>query len=181
MYADDTKILSIIKCNLDCENFQSAIDKLVDWSNEFLLRFNNEKCKVMHIGYNNENEYLLESKILSSTELEKDLGVYVSKDLKWEYHINFMANKANRVLGMIKHSFSYLDKNSLKLLFTSLVRPILEYAAPIWNPHSIGIGKTKQIENIQRRATRIPSLKGLSYEQRLFEQGLPSLEKRRNR
>jgi hypothetical protein len=49
-----------------------------------------------------------------------------------------MVNKTNRVLGMIKHSFSYLDKNSLKLLFTSLVGPILEYAAPIWNPHSMG-------------------------------------------
>jgi hypothetical protein len=69
----------------------------------------------MHIcNNNNENEYLMESKILSTTEVEKDLGVYVSKDLKWDYHINYMVNKANRVLGMIKHSFCYLDKNSLR-------------------------------------------------------------------
>jgi hypothetical protein len=91
-----------------------------------------------------------------------------------------MINKANRVLGMIKHTFKYLDKNSLKLLFTSLVRPQLEYAAPIWNQHSNGISKIKQIENIQRRTTRIQSLKGLSYEDRLLELGLPTLE-RRNR
>ncbi len=85
------------------------------------------------------------------------------------------------MLGMIKNSFSYLDTNSMKLLFTSLVRPRLEYAAPIWNLSSIGIGKIKQIENIQRRATKIPELKGLSYTDRLFALNLPSLEKRRLR
>jgi len=119
------------------------------------------------------------SEILSTTEIEKDLGVYLSKDLKWDFHINYMINKANRVLGMIKHPFKYLNKNSLKLLFTSLVRSQLEYAAPIWNSHSNGIDKIKQIENIQR-TTRIQSLKGLSYEDRLLELGLPTLE-RRNR
>jgi ribonuclease P/MRP protein subunit RPP40 len=82
---------------------------------------------------------------------------------------------------MIKHSFSYLDSSLIKLLFTSLVRPHLEYAAPIWNPNSIGIGKSKQIEKIQRRATKIPSLKGLSYQERFFVLNLPSLEKRRVR
>jgi hypothetical protein len=34
-------------------------------------------------------------------------GVYVSKDLNWPYHINYMVNKANRVLGSIKHTLSY--------------------------------------------------------------------------
>ena len=136
----------------------------------------------MHVGTKNrEYEYVLESKLLSKTDLEKDLGVFVSKDLKWNHHIDYIVNKANRILGMIKNSFSYLDTNSMKLLFTSLVRPHLEYAAPIWNPSSIGIGKIKQIENIQRRATKIPELKGLTYTERLFVLNLPSLEKRRLR
>ena len=82
---------------------------------------------------------------------------------------------------MIKNSFNYLDATSLKLLFTSLVRPHLEYAATIWNPNSKGLGMARQIESIQRRATRIPDLKGLSYEDRLFALNLPSLEKRRLR
>jgi ribonucleases P/MRP protein subunit RPP40 len=121
------------------------------------------------------------SKSLSKTELERDLGVYVSKDLNWQYHINYMVNKANRVLGSIKHTFSYLDANSIKLLFTSLVRPHLEYAAPIWNPNSSGIGKSQQIENIQRRATRTQDLKRFSYQDRLYLLNLPSLENRRSR
>jgi ribonucleases P/MRP protein subunit RPP40 len=92
-----------------------------------------------------------------------------------------MVNKANRVLGSIKHTFSYLDANSIKLLFTSLVRPHLEYAAPIWNPNSSGIGKSQQIENIQRRATRTQDLKRFSYQDRLYLLNLPSLENRRSR
>ncbi len=98
--------------------------------------------------------------------------------MKWNHHIDYIVNKSNKVLGMIKNSFSYLDTNSMKLLFTSLVRPYLEYAAPIWNPTSV---KIKQIENIQRRATKIPVLNGLTYTERLFALNLPSLEKRRLR
>ena len=114
LYADDTKLLSIIKCKNDCENLQIAIDKLVDWSKKWLLKFNIEKCKVMHIGNNNSDfKYLMESKMLATTEIEKDLGVYLSKDLKWDFHINYMINKANRVLGMINHTFKYLDKSRL--------------------------------------------------------------------
>ena len=110
----------------------------------------------MHVGINNsEHEYVMETKPLSKTDLEKDLGVFVSKNLKWNHHIDYIVNKSNRVLGMIKNSFSYLDTNSMKLLFTSLVRPHLEYAGPIWNPTSMGIGKIKQIEHIQRRGIKI--------------------------
>ncbi len=181
LYADDTKMISIIKCKEDYEKLQIALDKLIEWSEKWLLKFNNDKCKVMHVATNNrEYEYVMETKLLSKN-LEKDLGVFVSKNLKWNHHIDYIVNKANRILGMIKNSFSYLDTNSMKLLFTSLVRPHLEYAAPIWNPSSIGIGKIKQIENIQRRATKIPELKGLTYTERLFVLNLPSLEKRRLR
>ena len=182
LYADDTKLISIIRCKNDCLVLQSALDKLSEWSKKWLLKFNNEKCKVMHVGSNNkEHEYVMETIPLLKTDLEKDLGFWVSKDLKWNHHINIAVNKANRVLGMIKNSFNYLDETSLKLLFTSLVRPHLEYAATIWNPNSKGLGMARQIESIQRRATRIPDLKGLSYEDRLFALNLPSLEKRRLR
>jgi hypothetical protein len=46
---------------------------------------------------------------LEKTEIERDLGVIISKDLEWEHHVNSETNKANRKLGMIKHSFKYLD------------------------------------------------------------------------
>ena len=41
--------------------------------------------------------------------------------------LSFVTNKANRVLGLIKSSFAYLDSNMLVRLYKSMVRPILEY------------------------------------------------------
>ncbi len=87
---------------------------------------------------------------------------------------------ANRNLGMIFRSFTFIDKSMFLNLYKSLVRPHLEYASPIWSP----MYKKDRIaiENVQRRATRlVRSLKNQTYEQRLKTLGLPSLEYRRSR
>ena len=49
--------------------------------------------------------------------------------------MNSAVNKANQKLCQIKHFFQYMDEKMMKLLFFSLVRPHLEYAASIWNPY----------------------------------------------
>ena len=116
---------------------------------------------------------------LLHTSMEKNLGVLISNDLEWSNHVNSAVNKANQKLGQIKHSFQYLDEKMLKLLFVSLVRPHLEYAAPVWNPHW-QYDKDK-LEKVQQRATRVESLRGYSYEERLKKLDLLSLENRRRR
>ena len=65
-------------------------------------------------------------------------------------------------------------------LYKSMVRPHLGYASVIWS--SLYKKEKIMLENSQRRATRlIPSLKGLSYPERLRRLGLPTLEYRRGR
>ena len=58
----------------------------MDWSDKWLLRFNPTKCKVMHIGHNYDTRYSIEGEKgrvdLSAVTEEKDLGVYVTNDLK---------------------------------------------------------------------------------------------------
>jgi len=94
---------------------------------------------------------------------------------------NYAASKANRVLGMLRKTFISRDSQLWKNLYTSLVRPHLEYAVPVWNPYLEGDIST--IENVQERAARIPtSLRGLKdYEARLDSWGLTKLEDRRIR
>ena len=58
----------------------------------------------------------------------------VDNELKFSQHVEKQVGKANRILGQIRRSFQYLDANTMKLLFTSLVRPNLEYANAIWSP-----------------------------------------------
>ena len=59
--------------------------------------------------------------------LERDLGVYIDKELKFTQHTITQVNKANRLLGIIRRSYTYLDASSFKNLFVTLVRPHLEY------------------------------------------------------
>ena len=91
-----------------------------------------------------------------------DLGIVFDDQLKFHHHTTQVTTKANRVLGLIKKSFEYLDSTMLTCLFNTLVRPILEYNNPIWGPHYIL--DNRKVEKIQRRATRlIPQLQDKSY------------------
>ncbi len=126
MFADDTKIFRQVDSEEDTENLQSDLTKLKDWAGTWQLRFNATKCKVMHLGWNNHcQEYTMEQNdyqvLLSVTECEKDLGVHVDKD------VEIVSNKANRLCGMIRRSFSSMNGDMFNSLFRSLIRPHLEY------------------------------------------------------
>lgn len=117
---------------------------------------------------------------LEASTCERDLGVHISSDLRWRTHINLIVSKANRVLGMLLRTFTSRDDDLWRLLYISLVRPHLEFASPVWNPHLKG--DVEALERIQRKATRIPtSMRGLEYEDRLKIWGLTTLKERRVR
>ena len=85
---------------------------------------------------------------LKKTELEKDLGVWFSSDGTWNDQTRSAISKANQRLRMIKTTFKYPDEFVIKKLYTSLVRPIIEYADSVWFP------LTKQsMEELERNMT----------------------------
>ena len=59
---------------------------------------------------------------------EKDIGVIIDSKLTFENHINEKVNKANSIMGDIQQTFEFLDIKTFRLLYTSLVRPYIEYA-----------------------------------------------------
>ena len=182
LFADDTKIYSVIKNDADIKSLQNDLDKLATWSKKWQLTFNKNKCKHIHLGQNEDSSaiYYMDGEIITKTSQEKDLGVIVDNKLKFQDHINTQVKKANKILGIIKRSFSYLDKEMLLILYKSLVRPHLEYASTVWT--TTNKKERINIENVQRRATKIlPTTKLLSYPERLKFLGLPSLQYRRSR
>ena len=147
--------------------------------------FNEEKCKVMHLGRNNHKyKYVIASSgtntTLGETTNERDLGVQVDPELKFYQHVELIANKANTMLGLIRRSFTFLDGPTVKKLYSSLVRPILKYGNVIWAPT---LKRDQRIlENVQQRTTKlIPELKCQENCDRLKVLKLPSLYYRRAR
>ena len=117
---------------------------------------------------------------LENVKEEKDLGVIMDNRLKFHTHASASVKKANKVLGLIKHSFAALDETTLPLLYTSMVRPHLEYGNVIWGPHFKE--DMKAVERVQKRATRmIPRIKDFPYTKRLEALNMPSLSYRRRR
>ena len=185
LYADDVKLYQEIKDYTDTRLLQENLDKLHSWTDDSLLRFHPDKCEVMRIRPRNKNvdveqNYKIGNETLRNVSEVKDLGIVFRDDLSFAEHINKKVNKANSLAGILRRSFVHLDKTTFKQLFVSIVRPHLEYGAPIWNPHQKNL--ITVIENVQRRATRaIPGMEGKSYKERLESLQLPTLQFRRYR
>ena len=86
------------------------------------------------MGKKGNHQYQLDGNILKHVEYEKDIGVTVDHNLKFEIHMNGKSNKANTVMGVIRRTFSYLDTDMFKKLYKALIRPYLEYANPASSP-----------------------------------------------
>ena len=87
----------------------------------------------------------------------------------------------NQVLGMIRINITFKEKCLIILLYKAIVRPHLEYCIQAWNPTNLR-KDVDMLEKIQRRATKlIPGLRDLTYDERLNECGLTTLETRRLR
>ena len=186
IFADDTKVFSQVKTNEDCISIQNDLHSLFDWSQKWDLHFNASKCVHIHIGskYTPHQYYMKEQDgsltPIKKSDCERDLGVLINSKLTPSNHVDQCVLKASRVVGSIKRSFNYMDKEMFLSLYKTQIRPIVEYASPAWSPH---LKKDKdKLEKVQRRATKlVPNLQDLPYTERLKHLGLPTLLYRRDR
>ena len=136
LFADDTKIFHQVKSRNDALLLQEDVNKLEQWSDKWLLRFNTNKCHVLTLGklenIQHTHRYTLYDDELDHVFEEKDLGVIIDMDLNFEEHMSSKIGKANGIMGLIRRTFSYLDQTTFKKIYTSFVRPHLEYAQPVW-------------------------------------------------
>ena len=114
----------------------------------------------------------MRGKALKRVEAQRDLGVLIICDARFNEHIYAQVNKANKMLGFIRCSLSSRSDQFLQTfrsLYVALVRSHLEYASEIWSPKSVTL--IKLIEGVQRRATRL-LLPNLTYNERLQQLNL---------
>ena len=181
MFADDMKIYRGIRSAVDHDQLQADLDTLAAWSRKWLLPFNVAKCSSLHMGTSNPKEiYNIQGVPLQQTRVERDLGVLIDDQLKFREQAADAASRANRILGLIRHTFCHLDCRTLSLLYKTLVRPLIEYGNQTWGPFNMA--DKKLVERVQRRATKlVPEIRHFPYQERLHALGLPSLQYRRQR
>lgn len=180
-FADDTKVYNVVSDIAQYNQIQEDLNKVLAWSESWLMSFNVSKCKVMHLGRQNPRlPYTLNGTGLSITHEERDLGVLIQDDLKVNLQCSEAVKKANKILGCIYRSIDVKSSDVILRLYKSLVRPHLEYCIQAWRPHlQKDIDK---LEGVQHRATKmITSLSRFTYEQRLMQLNLTTLETRRLR
>jgi hypothetical protein len=179
-FADDTKLGNTVSTPEDKERLQLALNKLCEWAQLWGMEFNIKKCKVMHLGHNNtEHTYFMNGQQLEKTEEERDIGVSVVKSLKQASQCKKAARTAQVVLSQISRAFHYRDRHIFLRLYKQYVRPHLEFSSPAWSPW---LEADKEVlEKIQKRAVNMVSgLKASTYEEKLKELGLTTLEERRH-
>ena len=118
------------------------------------LLSNEAKCKVQHIT--KKTKPILYSHKLNNTALElyaaeKDLGVWISKDLTWYKQVNEQSSRGNKLLGYLKRNTRFILRTEVRrTLYLALVRPHLGYATQIWALQSIKL--IVKLERIQTDA-----------------------------
>lgn len=154
LFADDCVLFREIITINDTHALQDDINAISSWCDKWQMTLNVDKCKSMRIcrGATNPFSYHLNGTPLQSVSSYKYLGLHITSDLSWKVHIEFIVNKANRMLGYLKRNF-HSAPSSVKLHFyKSIVRSQLEYASSIWDPSTETL--THLLEMVQNNSAR---------------------------
>jgi hypothetical protein len=183
LFADDCLMYRPIRSREDRVALQNDLNSLERWGDAWGMRFNAKKCQIMTVARGRScltYLYSLAGQVLECVTEAKYLGVSVSNDLSWSPHVNSVFKRANSTLGFLRRNLRRCPSSLKETAYVTLVRSVLEYAAPIWDPN---LAKdTQKLESIQRRAVRF--IKGdyhttTSVTQMLHELGLKNLRDRR--
>ena len=151
-YADDTRLWRFIHRVEDQDLLQEDLQVLYDWAEENNKVFNDEKFEHLSFGPKNSRIYLAPSGLhIKKKENVKDLGVYMSHDCSFNFHITNIVKSANRVSAWIRRTFLSRGKPLMKVLLQSLLVCLLEYASVVWSPFDNK--SINMVENVQRRFT----------------------------
>ena len=81
------------------------------------------------------HRYKICEKEMEHVSLEKDLEDNINENLIFEEHISNKIRDSNAVMGRIRSSFTFLAAQTFERLYTSLVRPHIEYAQAVWSTY----------------------------------------------
>ena len=184
LFADDLKLIANVN---NYDSVKGDISQLEQWQDTWLLRFNTDKCKVLHLSKNGNPglAYYVGGTALSSVESECDLGLYTDAQFEWTENMKRAISKANRMTAWVSRNIIAKTKDVMLLVYKTLIRPHIEYCVQVWSPSHHHYGNWAiilQLEQVQRKFTRLIDDVGmLPYGERLARLNLTTLAERRIR
>ena len=157
LFADDFVLYRNVKSPNDRQILQDDLNSLAQWETDWQMKFNVAKCHSMrvtrHLPENQiQFEYSLHQQRLEQVQPAKYLGITITYNLDWGQHVSEISCKANKTMGFLRRNLALAPRHTKEVAYKTLVRPQLEYAAPIWHPyHETQIA---QVEKVQRTAAR---------------------------
>ena len=191
-YADDTKayiIYDTLNAKTAQIELQDFINKFVDWCKINGLSVSKTKTKLFYIGNNNPKHfYKIDDEVIpKANDIVRDLGLFITPNLKWDEHIKIITKKAFKKWFMLYKFFKTNNEQIMIKLYVTYIRPILEFNCMLFNNQSIKLNNL--LETIQKRITRMifrrcfvtdPISEIPNYETRLNKLCLHTLAFRRN-
>ena len=185
LFADDCLLYRRIDDVSDAADLQKDLDTLQMWESTWLMSFNPDKCEVLRVTNKKKpivSEYEIHGSQLATVRSAKYLGLNISSNLTWNHHIDIISKKANNITAFLRRNLKSCPSHIKARCYTTLIRPIVEYASSVWDP--ITQNSKKQLEMVQRRAARAVAgdfKTTSSTTQMMKDLGWPTLEERRKR
>lgn len=153
LFADDTLAYLAITNKSDCSTLQADLDKLAVWEEKWKMSFHPDKCQVLTISKKRSpicHNYTLHGHTLEHVTSAKYLGCTLNNNLDWGQHIHNICNKANRTTSFLRRNLNIASTSTKETAYKALVRPTVEYASTVWDPHEKG--DIHRLDMVQRRA-----------------------------
>ena len=154
-YADDTALICSQKSALDSQHICAELLYIHDWLTVNRLSLNILKTKFMVFSVKNKKvtfpHILLNDTAIENVSSFDFLGFIIHEKMNWEHHVNKIAKKINRYIGLMNKLKNILPVATLKTLYGSLILPHLNYGNLAW-----GLSAGRLIQ-LQKRAVRVMS------------------------
>jgi hypothetical protein len=162
LFTDDCALHRDIKTTEDARKLQDDLEQLHKRERDWPMEFHPKKCQVTNITSKRNiisHKYNIHGHTLEVVDSAKYLGLNIHKSLKWNDHtctcINQVTKKANSTLAFLRCNLHHCPRPTKSLCYLTLIRPLTEYSAVIWNPHTVE--NIRKLEMIQRRAAQLPN------------------------
>ena len=186
MFADDSWVSSAPTSENELTHFQHELDDAIyPWTQANKAVFNGYKFEHVHFGkicetvpiYLDPNGTPIDNKTNN-----EDLGVIISNDLSWNNQIDLVIASCRKQTAWILKTFTSCDILTMRTLWISLFRPIIDYCSPLWSPKPTNYGQIDKLKGVLCSFSKnVDSLRELPYCDRLQSLSLHSIQQRHER